>query len=181
MGQIEASQIVRADKKELFFYGDWCYNVPEWLPPIKKTWIESLPRQPSNDGLGKITCYQGTLMGMQMEWKAKCVEWTECESWDMRAITGFPAKMNMHLAFRFGSNGPGETRVTAVMGFRAPYPLIGPIIDRFLLRKEAKRMVKLGLEGLNAVAEQHRIHPIDLQFEKRKNDFPGYVVSQIGS
>jgi hypothetical protein len=111
MGQFEASEIVRADKKELFFYGDWCYNVPEWFPPVKKTWIESLPKLPSCDALGKITCYEGTIMDREMEWKAKCVEWTECESWDMRAITGFPARVNMHLAFRFESNGSDETRV----------------------------------------------------------------------
>jgi hypothetical protein len=43
----------------------------------------------------------------------------------MKAIKGTPAKMNMQLKLRFKVAGVGKTRVTAILGYHTPYPLIG--------------------------------------------------------
>ncbi len=43
MGHVEASGIVAAGRREPFYYTDWCYNVPEWFEPVRKTRIEELP------------------------------------------------------------------------------------------------------------------------------------------
>ncbi|HZW57488.1 MAG TPA: hypothetical protein VFF30_14465 [Nitrososphaerales archaeon] len=172
MGYAEASRIVDAERRDLFHYSDWCYNVPEWISAIRKTWIVRLP---NSAGLGKITYYIGTIMGREMEWQAQSGVWRENEFWMMKASTVMPAKMNMHLKLRFETVGEGMTKAMCVMGFRTPYPLIGPFIDRFYLRKEAQRLVNIAVEGLKQVADQHMVPPVELQFERRKADHPGYT------
>lgn len=178
MYQVEASAILEASSRELFMYTEWCYNVPEWFPGITKTRILKLP---NSDGLGKITHYEGTIFGREMEWNAQSVELKENEFWKMKASTGMPAKMNMYLLFQFEENGVGWTRIRGAMGFRAPYPIIGPLIDRFYLRKEAQRMVNMAVDGVKAAVAEHRIPSVISQFEKRKTDHPGYSMSEISS
>jgi hypothetical protein len=65
VGQVEASAVVEAERRELFLFTDWCYNLPDWFPAIKNAWIVRLP---NSAGLGKITHYIGTIMGREMEW-----------------------------------------------------------------------------------------------------------------
>jgi uncharacterized membrane protein len=171
MGQVEASGIVEAGRRELFYYTDWCYNVPEWFEPVKKTQILQLP---DSAGLGKVTHYTGTLLGRDMEWEARSVEWKEDESWMMRASQGMPAKMNMQLRFRFEAVGADKTKVTCSIGYQALYPLLGALIDRFYLRKEAMRLAHLAIEGVKRAVEERRVQPVDVAFEKRRTDHPGY-------
>jgi hypothetical protein len=73
----------------------------------------------------------------------------------------------------------GMSKITAVMGFRTPYPLIGSLIDRFYVPKEAQKLVNSALEGVKKYADQHRIPLERLQFEKRKIDHLGYEPPQI--
>ena len=174
MAQAEASGIVDAGRRELFHYTDWCYNVPQWFPPI---WETRILRLPNSSGLGKVTHYTGRLLGRDMEWDAQSVEWHEDELWRMQAVRGMPAKMNMHLEMRFETVDARRTKVTCRVGYHAAYPLVGAAIDRFVLRKEAARMAQLAIEGLQKVASQQRVPAVDRQFEKRKADLPGYEVA----
>ncbi len=176
MSQVEASGIVEAGRRELFYYADWCYNVPEWFAPVRKTRILQLP---DSAGLGKVTHYTGRLLGRDMEWQAQSVEWKEDEIWMMRASQGMPAKMNMQIRFRFETVETGKTKVTCWVGYHAPYSLLGAVIDRFYLRKEAVRLANLAIKGMQRIAEQHRVQPVDLEFEKRKADHPGYGIGTL--
>ncbi len=171
MGQVDASGIVEAGRRELFYYTEWCYNVPEWFEPVRKTQILQLP---DSAGQGKVTHYIGTLLGHDMEWDARSAEWKEDEIWTMAASRGMPAKMNMRIRFRFESVDTVKTRVTCEVGYHAPYPLVGALIDRLYLRKEALRMANLAIAGMKRVAEQGRIRPPGVEWEKRKADHPGY-------
>jgi uncharacterized membrane protein len=171
MAQVEASGIVGAGRRELFYYTDWCYNVPEWFEPVRKTRILRLP---DSAGMGKITHYTGTLLGRDMEWEARSAEWKEDETWMMKASEGMPAKMNMQLRFRFEAVGSDKTKVTCWVGYHAPYPLLGAVIDRFYLRKEATRLAHLAIAGMKRVAKQRLVRPVEAEFEKRKADHPGY-------
>ena len=178
MGQVEASGIVEAGRRELFYYTDWCYNVPEWFEPVRKVQILQLP---DARGMGKITRYAGTLLGRDMEWEAQSAEWKEDEAWMMKASRGMPAKMNMQLRFRFEEVEPAKTRVTCGVGYHAPYPLLGAMIDRFYLRAEAVRLANVAIEGMKRVAEQRRVRSVDVEFEKRKVDHPGYGTGSLES
>lgn len=171
MGQVETSGIVEAGRRELFYFTDWCYNVPEWFEPVRKTEILELP---DSVGRGKVTRYVGTLLGREMEWEARSAEWREDEVWAMRASKGIPARMNMQLRFRFETVDGGKTRVTCCVGYHAPYPLLGAVLDRIYLRKEAVRLSRLAIEGMKRMAEQHRVRPVEAELEKRKADHPGY-------
>lgn len=172
MAQVEASAIVEAERNELYSFTDWCYNLPEWFPAIRKAWIVRLP---DADGLGKVTHYVGTMLGRDMEWEGRSVEWKADEVFRMRAFQGLPAKMNMQFRLQLEDAGAGKTRVTAVLAFRAPYPLIGRLIDRFYLRKGAQQLVDSAIGGVTEAAKRGRIPPISVQLERRKADHPGYV------
>lgn len=178
LGQVEASAIIEADRRELFCYTDWCYNVPEWFSAIRKTRILKLP---NSNGLGKITYYNGTILGRQLEWESQLVEWKENEFWKMKAFKGMTAKMNMYMKLLFEDAGAGGTKVTGLVGFRAPYPIIGPLIDRFYLRNEAQRLVNVAIGGLKCLAAEHKIPSVASQLEKRKVDHPGYTGPQVSS
>ena len=171
MAQVEASGIVGAGRRELFYYTDWCYNVPEWFPPVRKTRILQLP---DSAGIGKVTRYAGTLLGRDMEWEARSVDWKEDEVWMMKATQGMPAKMNMEIRVRFEAVGSSQTKVTCRVGYHAPYPLLGALIDRFYLRKEAVRMAHLAIDGMRKAVEDGRVQALEVEFENRKADHPGY-------
>lgn len=173
MGHVEASGIVEAGRRELFYYTDWCYNVPEWFEPVRKTQILELP-DPA--GMGKVTHYAGTLLGRDMEWEARSAEWKEDELWTMRASRGIPAKMKMEIGFRFEPVERGRTKVTCRVGYHAPYPILGAVIDRIYLRKEAVRLADLAVAGMKRAAEQHRVQAVEVELEKRKADHPGYPI-----
>lgn len=173
MGRVESSGIVKTRRDALFWFTDWCYNVPEWFSAISKTWIVRLP---DSNGLGKITHYVGRMMGKDMEWEARSVEWKENDYWMMKASSGAPGRMNMYLSVRFRDEGVGETRVTVVMGYKIPYPIIGPLMDRFYVQKEAHRLVNIAIEGMQRAAYERRIPPISLQLERRKINRPDYAV-----
>ena len=170
MGHVEASGIVGAGRRELFYYTDWCYNVPDWFEPVKEARILQLP---DASGMGKITHYAGTLLGRDMEWDARSVEWKEDEIWTMRASQGVPAKMQMQIRFRFEPVAAGHTRVTCTVGYRAPYPILGAVIDRFYVRKEAIRLARLAIEGMQRAAQQGRVPSVAAELENRKTDHPG--------
>ncbi len=172
MSRVEASGIVDADRAILFHFTDWCYNAPEWFPSIKKVWIIKLP---DSAGLGKVAQYVGNWMGREIEWKAESVGWKENELRIMRPISGLPARMNMQMEWRYGAAGPGKTKVTCVFEYRVPYPLIGSLIDWLLIRREAQRQVNGAIEGMKKAANQNKVPPLDLQFERRRMDHPGYA------
>lgn len=178
MAQVRASVIVNADRRELFLFTDWCYNLPEWFPAIRKARIVKLP---NSDGLGKITHYNGTIMGREMEWEAHSIKYEEDEPFMMKASNGTPAKFNMQLEVRFESLGIRRTKATGIFGFHAPYPLIGPLIDRFYVRKEAQRLINSAIDGIKNAVDQNKIPSVNLQFENRKADHPGYSISQISA
>ncbi len=173
MGQAEASGTVEASRRDLFYYTDWCYNVPEWFAPVRKTRILRLP---DASGAGKVTRYNGTLLGREMEWEARSADWKEGEIWTMKASEGMPASMHMQIRFRFEDLDGHRTKVTCSVGYHAPYPVFGALMDRFMLRKEAQRLASLAIEGLQGVAEKGRVRPVEIEFEKRKLDHPGYGV-----
>ncbi len=171
MGHVAASQIVEAGRRELFYYTDWCYNVPEWFQPVRKTRILQLP---DLNGMGKVTHYEGRLLGRDLEWDARSDAWKEDELWAMRAFQGMPAKMNMRIEFRFESVTAGKTMVTCSVGYHAPYPVLGHIIDRFYLQKEAARLANLAVDGMRRKADDRRVQSIEAESEKRRTDHPGY-------
>lgn len=156
--------------EDLFHFTDWCYNDPEWAPSIKKAWITKLP---GPSALGKVSHYVGTIMGRSAEWEGELVEWKPKRVWAMKAISGRPSKMKMQNRMSFEDLGQGKTRVTCAISYSVPYPIIGPILDRYL-HGRANEHTDNAIAGMKKAAEQHKIPPLASQMEKRKLDHPGY-------
>jgi hypothetical protein len=179
MTRVEASVIVEVDRAELFHFTDWCYNVPQWFSPVSKTKIVKLP---DSSGMGKVTHYDGHLMGRELEWEGTSVDWKENELWAMKAITKLPAKMNMQISMRLetvADSGANKTRATCIIEYQVPYPIIGRLIDRLYIRREIQGLVNSAIEGIKSVADQRKVPPFGLQFERRQLDHPGYTQKKL--
>lgn len=159
----------------MFHYTDWCYNDPEWAPMVRKAQIVRLP---GPGGLGMLTHYVGKVMGREMEWEGESVRWKRNEFWARKALSGRLAKMNMEIEMRFQPLDSGRTKVTSKVDYRVPYPLLGWLIDRLYVRRQARQMARNAVEGIRNAATAGKIPPIPIQLEKRKADHPGYNPSQ---
>jgi uncharacterized membrane protein len=171
LSRVEDSGIIEAEVEDLFHFTDWCYNDPVWAPSIRKAWITKLPDQ---TGLGKVSHYVGKIMGREAEWDGESIKWKPNELWGMKAISGPPAKIAMKNEMHFQRLGPGRTKVTCVVEYQTRYPVIGTILDILYLRAKAQAHARNAIEGMKKAADQHRVPPLDSQFEKRKLDHPGY-------
>jgi len=171
MTRVEATGIVEASADDLFHFTEWCYNNTEWLPFISKAWIVKLPRP---DGLGEVTRMQGTMMGRPMEWHGESIRHEPGRFWAMKATSGLPLKYRMQSAMRFMAVEPRRTQVTFAMEYTVPFPILGWLMDRFFVKKEARRMIQAAVEALRRLAEQGGIPRTHDQLERRKADYPGY-------
>lgn len=174
MGHVEATETVEAPREDVFNFTDWCYNDPEWAPMVRKAWIVKLP---GPDGLSMLTHYVGNVMGREMEWEGESVKWRRNEFWARKALSGRLAKMNMQIEMRFEPLGAGRTKVTSKIDYRVSYPLIGWLIDRLYVRREAGKMARNAVDGIRKATIEGRIPPLQVQLEKRKADHPGYQPS----
>lgn len=171
MSRVKAMRIVDAPIEDVFNFTDWCYNNPEWVPFIHKSWIITLPHP---DGLGKIIHYVGEMMARKLEWEARSVKFESNRHWGLKAVSRLPAKMNMESDMQFEALEPRKTRITLTMQYRVPYPLIGWFIDRFFIRRETQKMADAAAEGIQKMAINGRIPLLSAQMEKRKVDHPRY-------
>jgi len=166
-----ADVVVEAPLEDAFAFTDWCYNNPEWLTFIKKSWITKLP---GPDGMGQSTHYVGDMMGERLEWDALPVAYEPGRSFVMRATTGEPAKLRMQAEAQFERLGPRRTRFRLAIAYKVPYPVVGWVMDRLMVRKEVREMVAMGVQGLQRAAAEGRIPPLGDQLAKRQRDHPGY-------
>ncbi len=171
MGQAEDTEVVDAAVEDIFHFSDWCYNDPVWAPSVREARITRLP---GPDGTGMVSHYVGKIMGREIEWDGESTKWRENEVWVRKASTGFPAKMKMSIEMRFEPLGPHTTRVTSKIGYRVPYPLLGWLMDRFFVHREAQRMATNAVQGLKKIAMGGGIPSVQAQLEQRKLDHPGY-------
>jgi uncharacterized membrane protein len=156
---------------DVFHFSDWCYNDPIWAPSIRKAWVTRLP---GPDGTGMVSHYVGKVVGREMEWDGESIRWRRNESWARRASSGLPGKMNLVMEMRFEPLGPRQTRVTAQIQYRVPYPLFGWLLDRFYVRREIQQMARNAVQGLKKTSVEGGIKPVEAQMEKRKQDHAGY-------
>ena len=166
-----ADVVVEAPLEDVFAFMDWCYNNPEWLTSIKKSWITKLP---GPDGMGGSTHYVGEMMGERLEWDASPVAYEPGRSFVMRATTGEPAKLRMQAEAQFERLGPRRTRFSFAIAYKVPYPVVGWVMDRLMVRKEVREMVAMSVQGLQRAAAEGRIPPLGDQLAKRQRDHPGY-------
>ena len=169
MTRVEATATVDAPAEDLFHFTDWCYNTG-WLPFVAKSWIVTLPRP---DGLGEVTGMRGTMMGREIEWDGELIRHEPGRLWARKAISGLPLKMRMQAEMRLAVVERRRTQVTFAMEYRVPYPILGWLMDRFYVQKEAHKMVQAAVKALRMLAAEGRIPSTPDQLEHRKADYPG--------
>ncbi len=157
--------------EDVFHFSDWCYNDPIWAPSIRKA---SITRLPGPDGTGMVSHYVGKVVGREMEWDGESISSRKNESWTRRASSGIPGRMSMVMEMRFEPLGPRQTRVTAKIQHRVPYPLVGWLMDRFYVGREIQKMARNAVQGLKKTSIDGGITPVEAQLEKRKQNHPGY-------
>jgi len=171
MTRVEAMGIVEAPADDIFHFTDWCYNTG-WLPFIDQARILELP---GPDGLGGVTGWKGTMMGRHIEWHGESIRHEQGRFWAMKATSGLPLKMRMQAEMQLHSIEPRRTRVTFAMEYAMPYSILGWLMDRFYVQRDARKMVQAAVEALRRLGAEGGIPPTPDQLERRKVDYPGYV------
>jgi hypothetical protein len=75
---------------------------------------------------------------------------------------------------RFEPVETNQTRVTSRIDYRVPYPLVGWIVDKLYVGRQARKMATQAVEGIKKAAREGKILTLQEQMEKRKADHPGY-------
>jgi uncharacterized membrane protein len=171
LGHVEATETVEAPREDVFHFTDWCYDDPVWAPFLNKAWIVRLS---GPDGLGMVSHYVGRFMGRELEWEGELVNWRRNEFWARKALSGPFSRMGMQMEMRFDLAGPARTKVASTIDYRVPYPLVGWLIDKLYVRRQARKMATDAVEGIKKAAVEGRIPTLQVQLEKRKLDHPGY-------
>ncbi len=144
MARIEKSIVINAPPEEVFAkFGDF-EGWTEWSDPLEVK-ITSKKRM----GVG-VTFYSvGKLVGRRTETDAEVTEWIENERIDIRSTAG-------NVTF-FGSNifkpGAGGTEYTIVVNYEMAYSLLGKILDKLKVSKDAEKIIESANQNLKNLLE----------------------------
>jgi hypothetical protein len=170
--RVKVSRMVEAERSDLFHFTDCCYNDSLYYPELRESTIVKLPNP---EGTGKVSRFVGNMMGCRVEWEGESVAWKENEFWVMRGTKGLPATLHMQTEMRFGEAGPGKTDVTISIAYRAPYPILGRLLNALFLRREIRRMANGAIDGLKRAAAEGRIQSLASQRAEGQTDNAGLL------
>ncbi len=146
MGRIESSVVINASPEKVFAKISDFETAPEWNDSLKEHKITSEKRK----GVG-VTFHTVSMMsGTRMESDAEVTEWIENERITFRSTAG-------NVTF-FGSNilkpVPGGTEHTMVGNYEMPYSILGKIIDKLMVSKEAEKSLESANQNLKNLLEK---------------------------
>ena len=145
MGKVEKSIVINAPLEKVFAkFGDF-EGWTEWSDPLEVK-ITSKKRK----GVGVTFHSVGMVVGTRTETDAEVTEWIENERIDIRSTAG-------NVTF-FGSNifkpVTGGTEYTIVVNYELPYSILGKIIDKLVVSKEAEKSLESANQNLKNLLEK---------------------------
>jgi uncharacterized membrane protein len=139
MTRIIRSVEIEAPVEEVFKYAadwrlwaDWFVGVSDFVPTTEVS-----------SGNGARYLYKAQVMGIPVRVETEIQNFVENEGWSGVATRGMPHRTK----WIFESEGEA-TRFTYVLDYQFPIPLLGPLIDKYLLRKEWERILGRSLRNL---------------------------------
>lgn len=145
LGVIKKSIIIDASPEEVFdFTGDW-RNLPEYQTGIEN-WK---PTTETTRGEGARFSYTTKELGMEFDIETEIIKVTPNEERVWETVSG----ADIEAKWLFESLN-GETKVTYVLDYNLPVPIIGNILDALLVRERREIWVENMLQNLKTLIEE---------------------------
>ena len=150
MMRIEASVDIRAPLTEVFAYAsdwrkweDWWEGVSDFKPTTE------LMR-----GNGTRYAYKAWIAGFTLNLETEIHEFEDNVGWTGMVIKGPPHKTQ----WIFEKQG-NYTRLTYILEYTLPVPVLGPLLDSLFMRPGWQRRLERSLQNLKIIFEKHEALP----------------------
>jgi uncharacterized membrane protein len=147
MTKVQASVEVNAPITEVFAYASDWRQWEEWWQGVSKF----RPTTQLSRGTGTRYAYRAWIAGVTMNLESEIRDFVEKVGWKAVAVKGPPHRTH----WIFEDKG-GSTRLTYVMEYSLPVPLLGPLLDSLLMRPQWQRMLNKSLENLKIHFEREK-------------------------
>ena len=139
MSRIEGSVIVNAPIEEVFeLASDW-KRWHEWFEGVSDFTAQgSITR-----GNGARYAYRARMMGIPAKVETEIHDFVENQGWRGIGTKGLPHQTR----WIFEAQGQA-TKFTYILDYELPLPLLGPLLDRLLIKREWRRIVDESLKNL---------------------------------
>jgi uncharacterized membrane protein len=153
MTRVEASVEVNAPVVEVFAYASDWRRWEEWWQGVS----EFRPTTAVTRGNGTRYAYKAWVAGMTINVETEIHDFVENVGWKGVVTKGPPHRTQ----WVFEAKGD-TTRLTYILEYRLPVPLLGPLLDSLLMRPGWQRMLEVSLKNLKSHFEgQGRSAPTD--------------------
>jgi uncharacterized protein YndB with AHSA1/START domain len=139
MSKVEASVEINAPVSEVFAYAsdyrhweDWWQGVSGFRPTTEVT-----------RGNGTRYAYKAWIAGLKLNLETEIHDFVENAGWKGAVTKGPPHRTQ----WVFEENG-NKTRLTYILEYNLPVPLLGPLLDSLLMRPGWQRMLEQSLGNL---------------------------------
>jgi uncharacterized membrane protein len=156
MTRVQASVEINAPVAEVFAYAsDWPRFGGEWWQGVS----DFRPTTEVSRGNGTRYAYKVRMAGITMTSETEIHEFVENVGWKGVATKGPP-----HRAQWMFENKGETTRLSCVVEYSLPVPVLGPLLDSLLMRPGWQRMLERSLQNLKARFERKGpSHPTELK------------------
>lgn len=148
MTKVEASVDIRAPLAEVFAYAsdwrkweDWWEGVSDFKPTTELT-----------RGNGTRYAYKAWIAGITLNLETEIHEFVENVGWKGIVIKGPPHRTR----WVFEDQGD-KTRLTYILEYTLPIPVLGPLLDSLLMRPGWRRRLEKSLQNLKVFFEKREV------------------------
>ncbi len=129
----------------LAFARDW-RNIPRYLDYVQSV----QPLSGKTEGVGAKYFVNLTFLGRRMHSDWETLAYDETAGWTFKApLAGVEARK----VWRFESVDPGSTRVSFTLEYDPRPPIIAPLLDVLVLRRQWSQIYERGLQNLKRIVE----------------------------
>jgi uncharacterized membrane protein len=139
MTRVEKSILIPAPLKEVFQYASDYRKWPEWFKGVS----DFKPITEIDRGNGARYVYKAAMMGMKVTVETEIQDYVEYRGWIGIAKRGMP-----HKTFWNFEPEDGGTRFTYALEYRLPIPLLGSLLDSFVLKGRWEKIIDQSLKNL---------------------------------
>jgi len=148
--RIEDSIVVAAPLRDVFSYASDWRRWAEWFEGVS----EFRPTTESDRGDGARYAYRASLMGIPAAVETEIRDFVEEAGW-----TGVSTRGLSHRTFwRFEPRGE-STQFTYAMEYRLPVPVLGAALDKLLLARQWRRIIRKSLSNLQGHFAESSVQP----------------------
>jgi uncharacterized membrane protein len=145
MTKVEASVDIGAPLAEVFAYASDWRLWEEWWEGVS----DFRPTTEVTRGNGTRYAYKAWISGITLNLEAEIHEFAENVGWRAVGTKGVPHKT------QWVFEGRGErTRLTYILDYKLPVPLLGPLLDVLFMRPGWRRRLEKSLQNLKVFFEK---------------------------